>query len=342
MPLKNENRIIVKQGLKSLMENPRPGLSDMLFKLDLAGKRISATEISWQLSPAINSAGRMGNPAKAAALFLEKDPKILDSLANELITMNDERKKLGNEIWTLVEPQAEQSLKSFAGNLAAAYSEKIPRGITGIMANKMAGRFKVPSMAASFGDIIIGSLRSVRGYDLRFLLEPCADLFLDWGGHDYAAGFSLEKEKWPIFLERLKLAAERMELEEIQDEDVIEVDAELPLSFMNPDILNVVDRFEPYGEGNDALNFMARGARIDSINLMGKTETKHVKLSLDMGKHKWPAVYWQAADKVKRDFDLEDRVDLVFRINRNWFNGNETPQLIVSDMNRSDTKRSEK
>ena len=284
MPLQNENRIIVKQGLKSLMEKPRSGLSDMLFKLDLAGKRINATEISWQLSPAINSAGRMGNPAAAAALFLEKDSGTRDSLANDLINLNEERKKLGSEIWAMVEPQAEESLKTFSGNLAAVYGEKIPRGITGIMANRMVSRFKVPSMAASFGDIIIGSLRSTRGYDLRFLLEPCVDIFLDWGGHDYAAGFSLEKENWPVFLERLKNTAANMELVEMQDEEIIKIDAELPLSFMNPDILSIVDRFEPYGEENETLIFMVRGVRIESINLMGKPEAKHVKLNLDMGK----------------------------------------------------------
>jgi len=68
---------------------------------------------------------------------------------------------------------------------------------------------------------------------------------------------------------------------------------------------------------------------------MGKSEQKHVKLTLDCGKHKWPAVYWQAADKVKKDFDLNDRVDIVFQVSRNWFNGTETPQLVVSDLKRS-------
>jgi single-stranded-DNA-specific exonuclease len=336
MPLKDENRIIVRQGLKSLREKPRPGLSDLLFKLDLSGRKISAGDVSWQLTPAINSAGRMGNPAKAAALFLEKDVNLRDSLASELVAMNEERKKLGNEIWSLVEPLAEESLAVFSGNLAVVYSEKIPRGVTGIMANRMMSRFKVPSMAASIGgEVITASLRSVRGYDLRFLLEPCGDLFLDWGGHDYAAGFSIEVPKWPVFIERVKIAAQNIELEAIGDEEIITVDAELPLSFMTPDIFNVVDRFEPYGEGNEALNFLARGAKIESINLMGKIEAKHVKLILDMGKHKWPAIYWQAADKVKQEFDVNDKVDLCFNFSRNWYNGKETPQLIVVDLQRS-------
>ncbi|MCL2833712.1 MAG: single-stranded-DNA-specific exonuclease RecJ [Treponema sp.] len=335
MPLINENRIIVRQGLKSLRDNPRAGLADLLFKLDLGGKKIGANEISWQLSPAINSAGRMGNPRKAAALLLEKDTNIRDTLAGELIVMNEERKKLGAETWTLVEPLAGESLQSFSGNLSVACSEKIPRGVTGIMANRMMNRFKVPSMAVSAGDTVVtGSLRSVRGYDLRFLLEPCAHLFVDWGGHDYAAGFSMNKINWPVFLERLKTASVNIELEEIRDEEII-VDAELPLNFLTPDIFKLIDRFEPYGEGNEPLTFMARGVRIEAISLMGKSEAKHVKLTLDAGKYKWPAVYWQAADKVKKEFDLDDRVDLCFKIGRNWYNGNETPQIIVNDLRRS-------
>jgi single-stranded-DNA-specific exonuclease len=99
--------------------------------------------------------------------------------------------------------------------------------------------------------------------------------------------------------------------------------------------LELVDRFEPYGEENSPLSFLARGLKVTDINLMGKPEAKHVKLTLDTGKVKWPAVYWQAVDKVKRDFDKNDRVDLVFTLSRNWFNGSETPQLIVTDLKRN-------
>ena len=203
------------------------------------------------------------------------------------------------------------------------------------MANRLVGRFKVPSMVASFGEnCIIASLRSIRGYDLSNLLEPCADLFLDWGGHNFAAGFSISPENWEPFLERLKSAAEEITLEEDATE-ILTIDAELPVSYLTPEIFSLVDRFEPYGEKNEALVFIAKSLRIIDINLIGKTEAKHVKLILDTGKHKWPAVYWQAAEKVKREFDLGDDADLVFKITRNWFKGMETPQLVVSDLKRS-------
>ena len=336
MPLTDENRIIVKQGLLSLMEKPRTGISDLLFKLNLSGKRLTANDISWVLSPAINAAGRMGSPQTALDLLLEKDPLNRERLVSEVIAMNEERKKLGEETWTMVEPQAEANLSLYGNKLAVVCSESIPRGVTGIMANRLTGRFKVPALVASRGEgVIVASLRSVRAYDLNNLLEPCIDLFIDWGGHTFAAGFSMLPENWEPFLERLKSAVSGIELSEPKDEETLTVDAELPLSYLTQDIFGLIDRFEPYGEGNEPLSFITRNIKIADISLMGKPEAKHVKLTLDTGKNKWPAVYWQAAEKAKRDFDIGDNADLVFKVTRNNFKGNETPQLIVSDLKRS-------
>ncbi|MCL2382154.1 MAG: single-stranded-DNA-specific exonuclease RecJ [Treponema sp.] len=338
MPLLNENRIMVKRGLLSLIEKPRPGLSELLFKLDISGRNITSTDISWILSPVINAAGRMGNPRKALDLIMEKDPQKRDALAADLIGMNRERKKIGEETWTMTEPLAAKNMETYQNRLAVAYSNSILRGVTGIMASRLSDRFKVPSLVAAIGEkSIVASLRSARGYDLRLLLEPLADLFIDWGGHDFAAGFSVTPENWEPFLARLKSGAANMALREQEGEETIAVDAELPLSYLTPDIFTLVNRFEPYGEKNAQLAFIARDMRIADINLVGKPQAKHVKLTVDTGKHKWPAVYWQAAEKVKRDFDLGDRVDMVFRITKNWYKGNGTPQLVVNDLRRSKT-----
>ncbi|MDR2494236.1 MAG: single-stranded-DNA-specific exonuclease RecJ, partial [Spirochaetaceae bacterium] len=212
MPLKDENRIIVRCGLAALQEKPRVGVSDLLFKLNLAGRRLGTGDISWQVCPAINAAGRMGNPDKAASLFLEPDMAARDALADELIAMNEERKRLGTEAWTSVEPMAEESFKRYGGKLALAYGQGIYRGVTGLMANRMVGRFKVPCIAVSFGEAVYtGSIRSIHGYGLRPLLERAADLFIDWGGHDFAAGFSIERKDWEPFLSRLKTISQVIE-----------------------------------------------------------------------------------------------------------------------------------
>lgn len=338
MPLVNENRVIVRAGLMDMQKNPRSGLSDLLIKLDLAARRITARALSWTLCPAVNAAGRMGSPEKAARLLLEQDGGARLSLAGELYDMNEERKRLGSETWTFVEPLAASSLAEFNNTFAVAYGKEIFRGVTGIMANRMINFFKTPALAASFGEYTVtGSLRSARGYDLTPILDQCADLFIDKGGHDYAAGFSMEKRHWETFLERLKTISQTIDFSEEEEtsEDII-VDAELPLSYLNPDIFKVIDRLEPFGAGNEPITFMARKMRAQEIQFMGKNGANHVKITLDTGKYKWPAVYWNAAEKVKKDFDVNNVVDVVFRLNRNWYNGTETPQMIALDVKRSE------
>ncbi|MDR1220162.1 MAG: single-stranded-DNA-specific exonuclease RecJ [Treponema sp.] len=344
MPLVNENRVIVRAGLMGMQKNPRSGLSDLLIKLDLAARRITAHTLSWTLCPAVNAAGRMGSPEKAAQLLLEQEGGARLSLAGELYDMNEERKRRGAETWTFVEPLAASNLAEFNNTFAVAYGKEIFRGVTGIMANRMSNFFKTPSLAASFGECTVtGSLRSTRGYDLTPILEQCADLFIDKGGHDYAAGFSMEKRHWETFLERLKAIAQTIDLseeaatagEEANGEDIV-VDAELPLSYLTPDIFKMIDRLEPFGAGNEQITFMARKMKVQDVQFMGKNGANHVKITLDTGKHKWPAVYWNAAEKVKKDFDVNNAVDVAFRLNRNWYNGTETPQMVTLDLKRSE------
>jgi single-stranded-DNA-specific exonuclease len=347
MPLRDENRIIVRIGMAALQEKPRPGLYDLLFKLGLSGRRLGAGDISWQVCPAINAAGRMERAEIAAKLLMEENLKEREQLAEEIIGLNEQRKAKGEEMWALVEPMAAESLEDFGGKLALAYGENIYRGVTGIMANRLVNRFKVPAVVVSFrDDVATGSLRSTRGYDLSSILDSCADLFIDKGGHNFAAGFSMdcgktegEKSNWQEFLARLKTIAQTIELQDEADEGTVAIDAELPQSYLKPDILfKIIDRFEPYGEENRPLTFLAKNLLVEDISLMGKTEAKHVKLTLNAGDYKWPAIYWQAADKVKKDFDFGDRLDLVFQVNRNYFKGNEIPQLIVTDLKRSGQK----
>jgi single-stranded-DNA-specific exonuclease len=335
MPLENENRIIVRAGLKSLNAGARPGVSNLIAKLDLAGKAISSHEIAWKLAPAMNAAGRMGQAEKAAALLLTEDREEREKLATEVVLMNEDRKRIGDEGWKLALPAAEESKARFNEKFVVAASEEIPRGVTGIIANRLMKRFDVPAMVVNIsGGTAVGSLRSTRGYQLGGLLETCADLFVDRGGHDYAAGFTLNMANWDAFLERIERLSVAMELDEAGD-DELAIDAELPPSYLGPDIYKTLDRFEPFGNGNPGLVFLARGLKLTEPAFMGKLEANHVKFTLDAGAHKWPCVYWQAADKAGRDFSDGDRVDAVFNITRDYFGGKERHQLVIIDLQRT-------
>ncbi|MDR0785471.1 MAG: single-stranded-DNA-specific exonuclease RecJ [Treponema sp.] len=341
MPLRDENRIIVKAGLDSMQKNPRPGLDALLFKLDLAGRRLTSNDLGWTLCPAINAAGRMGSPERAVHMLLLEEDKY--KLADELVDMNKKRKEKGEETWARIKPIAEKSLSNFDHKFTVVGDENIFRGVTGIMANRMADYFKTPALVASFGGgVVTGSLRSnIRdnpNFTLTPILEECAELFIDKGGHDYAAGFSMRVENWEPFLKRLKNRIVPSIEPAEQTEEVIFIDAELPPAYLNFNIMRIIDLFEPYGgpygSQNEQLTFLTRGVSVQDIAFMGKNGANHVKLTVDTGKNKWTALYWNAADRVQNDFNLHDRIDIVFKITRNFYKGTETPQIEIRDLRR--------
>jgi len=337
MPLLDENRIIVRRGLEALEKKPRADLLQLLQKLDLAGKHFDTKDISWKLCPSINAARRMGSAETAAALFFEKDPIKRDKLAGELAKMNENRRELEEETWAMIESSAYKSFDEYEQKLVVVFSEKINKGVTGLMAQRACRCFNVPSMAISICDeVCTGSIRSARGYNVHTLFDHCGDLFIDAGGHQAAGGFSMEMKNWDSFLERLKNAANAIEFEEAPDVETIQIDAELPHEYLTPEILKLVDRFEPYGNLNNPLAFMTKKISIKDISFVGKPDAKHVKMSLDAGKYKWSALYWQSAERVaNKEFSVDDKVDIVFNVVREYFRGNETPQIVVVDLKKS-------
>jgi single-stranded-DNA-specific exonuclease len=341
MPLRDENRIMVRKGLGSLNAKPRDGLSELLLKLGLIGRRLGAIDVAWQVTPVINAAGRMGRADTAIRLFLADTRSERDQLVDEVLQMNAERRRLGGESWEAVYPLACASLSAHGDKLALVGSPDIYRGITGLIASRVTSVLKVPAIIASFQEdgTVIGSIRAARGFPVSSFLETCADLFIDYGGHDAAAGFSLKIEDWPEFQARTAAYCEALELED--DEESIDIDAELPHEYLKPDISSLTERLEPFGEENEPLVFLARNVPIADAQIVGKKEQNHLKLTLDFGRHKWPALLWDGAQRLQRDFSFDyerkrgDRIDLVFKITMNRYNGMETPQLEVFDARRA-------
>jgi single-stranded-DNA-specific exonuclease len=209
------------------------------------------------------------------------------------------------------------------------------------VAQRLARRFGVPAVAVCFsGGTCAGSVRSARGYAIGGLLARCADLFIDSGGHQAAGGFSLTEDHWDAFLDRLKETARLIEFPDGSGDDVLEIDAELPPEYLTPDLLNLVDRLSPYGKDNEELLFLARNLVIREINLVGKTETKHLRMAISGGKYQWPAIFWDALSRLeKREFAKGDTVDVVFGLYREWYRGTGNPQMLVKDIRRSDEKK---
>ncbi len=333
MPLTDENRILVTQGLRRMSSAPRPGLRSLLEKLRLLGKTIVAKDVGWSISPVINSSGRMGEPDLSVRLLLEEEDSKRSALATDLFSINEKRKQTGEGAWDLVLSQATASLEQSNDSLILVRHQELHRGITGLLAGRLARHFDVPAVAISLlPEKAVGSVRAVRGFVVTDFLSQFDDLLVDWGGHDQAGGFTLPLESVDALAERMYRSAADAPIEDVTDASV-EIDAEIPRDMLSKPLYKVIDAFSPYGQQNQTLHFLVRGLTLNDLTFMGK-EQNHLRLTLDSGATKWPAVFWRAADKVGVEFAKGDTVDAVVQVGTNFYQGVESPQLTIIDIKR--------
>ncbi len=339
MPMADENRIIVKTGLKVLESNPRNPLRCYLSLLNLLGKHLSTTDIGWSISPPMNASGRLGEPNIAIDMILSQDQMQSMNYAKKLLELNEERKKLGEEAWNRLQAKAKRSFENFGTKLVLVIDKDIPRGITGIIATRLLKFFKCPSIVITQTNDqrAIGSMRSKTDFNCHDFLSHYSDLFIDYGGHACAGGFSLDWSKVDELSIRISDDVDYMDCPSNEEDETITIDAVLKEDEFSQNIMKVVERFEPYGEQNSQIVFLIEGARIESIISMQNSKdlsSSHLRLSLSYGKNQWPSVYWSAGQRVGKDFDEGEIVDVVFKMGRNYYKNQESIQLTIVDIRR--------
>ena len=336
MPLINENRIIVKTGLRTLANTPRPGLRRLLELQGISGVELSAQTTAWQITPVLNAGGRMGQPDLVVKLLLSTDQDEVIQLADQVRGMNEQRKKIGNDAWKRVLPAARKSVENFHNKLAVVYDEKIHRGVTGILAGRLARALQLPSMVITVvEDHAVGSIRSAHNVAVTSILRSVESVFTDWGGHDFAAGFSFPLGKHEQLLSLLAENAMSFPAAE-QQEDVASIDAELPLEYLEPGLGALIEVLGPFGQDHPPVLFLARKLHVEQLDIVGKAEQVHVKMLLASPKYKWPAMFWNAADRVPRDVRRGDYIDIIFHYGKNTYQNKTIPQLIIQDLRRSE------
>ncbi|MDX9828142.1 MAG: single-stranded-DNA-specific exonuclease RecJ [Spirochaetia bacterium] len=339
MPLQDENRIIVRRGLASIAVMPRNGLRE-LFQIQGLSRKLNATEIAWQITPLLNAAGRIGKPEIALKLLMAKESAERMEAGEAIVQANNERKKMGTETWEALYPSAGESFEKNGRRFILLGSPLVKSGITGLLASRMAGTFKVPSIVAAFREngMVVGSVRSANGFKISGLLEACAELFIDYGGHDVAAGFSMPKENWDRFIAIAEKELQKSDT--AATEESLQVDAELPHPYLRPELQKLCAQFEPFGEANPPLVFFAREVPMADAQIVGRSAKSHLKLTLDFGAYKWPALLWDGAERLERDFSFKarDKVDLLFKLGVNRWNGEERPQLELFDIRKAGGK----
>ena len=269
VPLRGENRIIVREGMKRMESTARPGLRALLEAAGTSAP-LRADMLAFRLAPRLNAAGRLGDASLGVQLLLTGKPDKARAAARQLEEMNRTRQEAEREITAAAMRQAAETLTPGTRLLLAAGEGWNP-GLIGLSAGRLCEKYALPAIVLSLPETgpAVGSCRSVPGVHIFEALQSCGDLLVRFGGHAQAAGLTVERENIPALRERLN----RLFLERFDDSCFLprrEYDLALPFRTWTPETLAWLDALEPTGCGNPAPVFLLSGAEIRSLRRVGR------------------------------------------------------------------------
>ncbi len=327
MPLTDENRLIVKKGLRLLEKRPPESLSSLLSKQGLIGKPLTASNISYKITPVLNASGRMGEPETALALLLSTSCRETEALTDKLLSLNALRQKNEEEVLENVKPLAASSFERTKGRFIIVDDSSIPRGLTGSIASRLSNENGVPVIVlASSEGIVFGSMRCSGVWNAKDFLSLFSPLLEDWGGHRAAAGLRMPEENREKFILSVYSCVDGMDDRKTEEEE-IEVDAVLTDDNFEKDVWASLSLFEPFGQENGELQFYVPKAEIREAYHVGNNE-KYMRFTLECGGYLWPAVWWNAVDG--NEYSVGSTVSFVFSPEVNWWKGTGREQLSIS------------
>ena len=329
MQMSGENRTIVSRGLAVIEHSDFIGLQALLKEAGLTGREITSVQIGFVLAPRINAAGRMGAADKAAELLLCTDPAEAERMARELCALNRERQNVEQTIYS----QAEEMIAHLPDRDRSALvleSSRWHQGVVGIVASRLSEKYSRPSFMIHLnGTTGKGSCRSWGGFNLFAALENCKDLLLGFGGHELAAGFTIDESNIPAFRERMNDYARSFRGGEAPV-SVLDVDVAITHpSAVTLEELDALSALEPYGSGNARPVFCLLGATLLRTQNVG--QNRHLKLRLGKGSAQFDGIFFST---VAEDCGCHvgDRVDAAFYLQVNEFRGSRTVQLQMVDL----------
>ena len=329
MQMTGENRTIVSRGLASLDRSDFIGLHALLKEAGLAGREISSVQIGFVLAPRINAAGRMGAADMAADLLLCQDAAQAEELAKALCALNRERQSVEQTIYSQAEAMIEELPEDQRRALVLA-SETWHQGVVGIVASRLSEKYSRPSFMIHLnGGVGKGSCRSWGGFNLFAALESCSDLLLGFGGHELAAGFTIDEANIPAFRARMNQYAAEYWVGKAP-ESALEVDVELRQpGRVTLQEVEALAALEPYGSGNARPLFCLMGATLLRTQNVG--QNRHLKLRLGKGNAQFDGIFFSTTSAACGCAE-GDRVDAAFYLQVNEFRGSRTVQLQMVDI----------
>ena len=328
VPLTDENRVIVKLGLKLVEQTRNLGLREILKASGYT--KIDSNTISFGVAPRINACGRMGHQEEALKLFLSKEIEEVRELTQKLNEYNKLRQDIEKNIYDEALKQIEkQNLAE--RNTIVLMGKGWHHGVIGIVSSKITELYFKPSiLLCEEGDIGKGSGRSIPGFDLYESLSECSDSIEKFGGHSMAVGINVKTNKLDEFKEKLEEIAIEKNIGEIVP--ILKIDAQVNLDEINKETINGLKELEPYGEANKMPVFALKNLKIDSIRAL--SEGKHLKLTLKDNKNIINAIGFFMGN-LANEYKIGDKVDVVGNLEINTFNGVDNIQINLKDIMKS-------
>ena len=329
VPLLGENRVIAKLGLPMISTSAKEGLRALIETARIKGKDVTPYSVGFVLGPRLNAAGRMGTANTSLDLLLSEDIVSATALAQALEVHNRERQRLQASL-------VEEAMAIIAADPAFAdepvivvHKEGWHRGVLGIAASKIADKFSRPAIVIAMEDGMgVGSARSVEGFHLNEALAYCSEVLEEFGGHRRAAGLRVKDEQVVAFRSRINLFAKDI-LAARDLTPVLDIDLELPLLQVSMDLVRLVEKLGPHGEGNPAPVFATRRLMVKSRpQMMGKDT---IKFWVTDGRATFSAVgFGMASDNV--DLRIGQAIDLAYALGIDDWNKPAQVQLMIKDI----------
>jgi single-stranded-DNA-specific exonuclease len=329
VPLTGENRILTKYGLRQLERSTKPGIKSLCFVASLMGRSITTGQIVFVLAPRINAVGRLGDAKLAVRMLTTRDESVASEIAHHLERENQKRKKLDEETLTQALSQVKRTFDPTRDRALVLSSAGWHQGVIGIVASRLVERFHVPTvMIAVDGAEGKGSARSIPAFDLYDAFRECGDLVLRYGGHKYAAGMSIAKERIPEFSERFqRVASERLTADDLVPR--LMIDAQLDPDILTESFMDTLEGFAPFGPANTRPVFAT-----DNIQLAGQpfiVGNNHLKFRIRRNGQVFDCIGFNMGDRASSITSHSGPIDLVYVPERVEWDQNKRLQLRVKD-----------
>ena len=327
MKLQDENRLIVKYGLKKIGSTKNTGLRMLVEKNNLDINNLSAYHIGFVIGPCLNAGGRLKSAKVALRMLLEQDPDRVSGLADELKELNDVRKDMTAKGETEAIEQVERFYMS--DKVLVVFLPECHESLAGIIAGRLREHFHKPSFVLTRGEQSAkGSGRSIEAYHMYQGLCEVSDLLVKFGGHPMAAGLSIEESDIDEFRRRLN---ENAKLTEDDFVPQIWIDVPMPFEYVNEKIVDELKGLEPFGQGNEKPLFAQKSLTIRNVRVLGKNRNV-VKMNLVTNTgHPFDGLMFADGDRFLEEQTGQNTIDMIYYPDVNEYNGTRTLQAIIKN-----------